>query len=235
MTVYRQQELPGWYGKLPGLGDFAGRRLPEHFVSAWDGWLQRGMAASQEALGAGWLDTFLTAPVWGFLLGARVLEGGPWAGILLPSVDRVGRYFPLTLASAMPGLSLDPAALASVQQWTDRLESAARAGLNPDAGVDVLEAGLQACPVPDLAAGANAGLGAALLRGDAFLRLEGRGGAGLPDLAAGAGAQLAESLFGSYTLWWCRGEDGVSGGFACQGMPSAAVFSRMLQYLPGQT
>ncbi|NMG36015.1 type VI secretion system-associated protein TagF [Azoarcus sp. TTM-91] len=235
MTVQWQQELPGWYGKLPGLGDFAGRRLPDGFVAAWDDWLQRGMAASQEALGASWLESFLTAPVWGFLLGARVLDGGPWAGILLPSVDRVGRYFPLTLAAAMPGLSLEPAVLASVQQWAERLEEAARAGLNPDAGVDVLEAGLQASPVPALPAGASAGLGTALLRGDAFAQLEAGGGAGLPDLAAGTGAQLADTLFGAYTLWWCRGPDGATGGFACQGMPGAAVFARMLQYLPGHS
>ena len=31
--------VPGWFGKLPGLGDFASRRLPDTFVAAWDRWL----------------------------------------------------------------------------------------------------------------------------------------------------------------------------------------------------
>ncbi len=86
-------ESPGIFGKLPWLGDFVTRRLPHSFVEPWDDWLQRGMAATREALGDGWLDSFLTAPVWRFLLPAG--SAGPaMAGVLMPSVDRVGRYFP---------------------------------------------------------------------------------------------------------------------------------------------
>ncbi|MGO8543079.1 TagF domain-containing protein, partial [Rhizobium leguminosarum] len=31
--------LPAWFGKLPGMGDFAHRRLPQDFLAAWDQWL----------------------------------------------------------------------------------------------------------------------------------------------------------------------------------------------------
>ena len=31
-----QTLIPGWYGKIPSLGDFASRRLPQSFVAAWD-------------------------------------------------------------------------------------------------------------------------------------------------------------------------------------------------------
>ena len=30
--------VPGWYGKLPALGDFASRRLEPGWIAGWDGW-----------------------------------------------------------------------------------------------------------------------------------------------------------------------------------------------------
>ena len=54
----------GFYGKLPSEGDFVTRRLPWEFTSVWDDWLQQGMHASRVALGAGWLDLYLSAPIW---------------------------------------------------------------------------------------------------------------------------------------------------------------------------
>ncbi len=50
---------PGWYGKLPMLGDFAHRRLPRGFVDACDDWLSRGIGASRQSLGPAWLDDYL--------------------------------------------------------------------------------------------------------------------------------------------------------------------------------
>lgn len=224
---------PGWYGKLPALGDFAARRLPQSFVAAWDGWLQRGMAYSQEHLGQAWLETFLTAPVWGFVLGERTLEAQTWAGIVLPSVDRVGRYFPLTLCAALPGFSFSGEALVAVESWTHALEDAARGGLDPQATVEDFEARLIACPPPFFPAPQASALGEALVHGETFVRLERPGARGLLDLAGDAAARATDTLFAPYTLWWCCGVDGTAGGFACHGMPSPAVFARMLQYAPG--
>ena len=87
--------LPGWYGKLPGLGDFAARRLDKAMVSVWDGWLQDGLQALRQQ--PGWLDAYLQSPVWCFALGAGVLGPQRWLGVMMPSVDAVGRYFPLAI------------------------------------------------------------------------------------------------------------------------------------------
>lgn len=102
---------PGWYGKLPSLGDFAMRRLPVHFVEAWDGWLVRGLAGWRDA-SPDWPAAYLAAPSWCFVLGPGVMPPAPrasrpgpaWAGVLMPSVDRVGRYFPLTIAGPVQSL-----------------------------------------------------------------------------------------------------------------------------------
>jgi len=91
----------GFYGKLPCRGDFLQRRVPADFVDAWDAWLQQSLLESQQTLQGAWLDTYLAAPVWRFMLAARVCGDGTYAGILVPSVDRVGRYFPLTVIAKL--------------------------------------------------------------------------------------------------------------------------------------
>ena len=88
----------GWYGKIPALGDFASRRLSTEFISTWDSWLQHSMAASRATLGERWLDIYLTSPIWRFALMPETVDASAWAGLLMPSVDKVGRHFPLTFA-----------------------------------------------------------------------------------------------------------------------------------------
>ncbi len=87
--------IVGFYGKLPVVGDFVSRRLPNEFIKPWDGWLQSAIAASREELGDEWLNSYLTSPIWRFLLSPGVCGNKAVAGIMMPSVDRVGRYYPL--------------------------------------------------------------------------------------------------------------------------------------------
>ena len=92
----------GFYGKLPSHGDFLRRRVSDHFVGVWDGWLQECLAASRAELGDRWLDVYLTSPAWRFACAEGVCGAGPVFGVMVPSVDRVGRYFPLTLVAELP-------------------------------------------------------------------------------------------------------------------------------------
>src|SRR3954468_2213067 len=129
----------GFYGKIPSEGDFVSRRLPWEFTSVWDDWLQQGMQASREALGERWLALYLSAPIWRFQVGAGVCGPQGWRGLFFPSVDRVGRYFPLTLAFAdAPFAASPPAQLTLTTDETAWLaaEDAALAGLDPKLPVD---------------------------------------------------------------------------------------------------
>ncbi|MDD1622812.1 MAG: type VI secretion system-associated protein TagF [Methylococcaceae bacterium] len=92
-------QVTGFYGKLPSHGDFLSRRLPRQFIEPWDQWLQGGLAASREQLGKAWLNTFLVSPIWEFALAPGLCGEDAWAGVMMPSVDKVGRYFPLTLVA----------------------------------------------------------------------------------------------------------------------------------------
>jgi type VI secretion system protein ImpM len=92
----------GLYGKLPSHGDFLRRRTSDAFVAALDPWLQECMSASRAALGDRWLDIYLTCPAWRFAGAAGACGPAPVIGLMVPSVDRVGRYFPLTLVAELP-------------------------------------------------------------------------------------------------------------------------------------
>jgi type VI secretion system protein ImpM len=120
----------GLYGKLPSEGDFVTRRLPWEFTSVWDDWLQQGMQASRVALGAGWLELYLSAPIWRFHMAPGVCGPMGWRGLFFASVDRVGRYFPLTLACADAGGPSLASLGADADAWI-AVEDAALAGLSP--------------------------------------------------------------------------------------------------------
>jgi type VI secretion system protein ImpM len=111
--------IVGLYGKLPCRGDFLRRRLPLEFVEPWDSWLQECLTRSRQKLQEHWLDAYLVSPVWRFALAGGVCGEGACAGVLLPSVDLVGRYFPLTLVARWAG-TLSPLMIACGQApWFD--------------------------------------------------------------------------------------------------------------------
>jgi type VI secretion system protein ImpM len=85
----------GLYGKLPMKRDFISVAVPPAFLDLWEPWLQGGVTASRIELGPRWQDIFLRAPIWRFWLGDE-LCGLPAMGSVMPSVDAVGRFFPLT-------------------------------------------------------------------------------------------------------------------------------------------
>ncbi len=92
----------GFYGKLPSHGDFLRRRVSDGFIAAWDEWLQECLAATREALGDNWLNIYLTSPAWRFACAAGALGPKPVVGVMVPSVDRVGRSFHLALVAELP-------------------------------------------------------------------------------------------------------------------------------------
>jgi type VI secretion system protein ImpM len=141
-------EPPGWFGKLAMLGDFAHRRLPPGVVQRCDEWLSQGVARSRQQLGDAWLDAYLNAPVWAFACAPRVIDTAWWFGVLMPSVDAAGRYFPLLVTSDAERPPTDAAALAALSRWYAAAADSALATLQPRATVDGFEAQLAALGSP---------------------------------------------------------------------------------------
>ena len=146
---------PGWHGKLPSLGDFASRRLEAPFLEAWDGWLAAGLLALRERDPGGWLDAYLASPSWRFLLMPGVLPGAAgaqaYAGVLMPSVDRVGRYFPFTIVQPLGDAPVSTQQMRGLWFWLGRLDELAAEALHDDWDVDRLESELARMAGPDLA------------------------------------------------------------------------------------
>lgn len=89
----------GAYGKVPAHGDFLRLDLSAGFIRAWDDWLQRAVVAVRSALGERWAECYYAAPIWRFSLPPGLAGETGMSGVMMPSVDRVGREYPLVLAA----------------------------------------------------------------------------------------------------------------------------------------
>jgi len=103
-TVLRTVSTHGFCGKVPARGDFVSAGLSRRFVDPWHDWMQRMLAGSRAILGECWDEIWLGAPVWRFRLSPGLCGPDAAVGLWMPSVDRVGRYFPLTFAMLAPTL-----------------------------------------------------------------------------------------------------------------------------------
>lgn len=141
----------GLFGKLPAHGDFIYRDLPSHFINAWDAWLQGFVSSSQQQLGSDWLDIYLTSPIWRFAMSDGVIDGQAWVGILLPSVDRVGRYFPFSIVTKAPA-SANPFLILQERTWFEVVEQLALSALSGNLQLDdlVQEINRQRLTLPDV-------------------------------------------------------------------------------------
>ena len=84
----------GFFGKVPAKRDFVSRHIPRSVLQPYENWLHACLAHSQNQMGNEWARYYLVAPIWRFWLGSKIL-GVPCQGVIMSSVDQVGRYFPL--------------------------------------------------------------------------------------------------------------------------------------------
>lgn len=223
-----EPKTPGFYGKFPELGDFVNRRLPRAFLDPWDEWLQGAIATSREQLAGQWLDYYLNAPVWCFVLCSGICGEMPWTGLVMPSVDRVGRYYPLTLAVSLP-LDVNPLYLSvAAQPWYEQSTDILLSALDEQGfSMEQFDARVNSLGNLDQAAGEGAvsggfGFGSAWripLGTDASTRVV------LPGLSH----HLVLQRLGGYSLWWTAGSRHVTPSMLlAAGLPEARDFPPLL-------
>jgi type VI secretion system protein ImpM len=135
----------GFYGKLPARGDFVRAGLPRDFTDPWDDWLRSVIAGSRSLMGEAWLPAFLEAPVWRFNLPPGMCGAQAAIGLMLPSVDRAGRYFPLTFAA----LGQRRIAVEPTEAWLDICDAAGRDALEQDTPPEEITDRLGSPELPD--------------------------------------------------------------------------------------
>jgi type VI secretion system protein ImpM len=138
---------PGWYGKIAALGDFASRRLSSEWISTCDAWLSTVISDARADLGSRWLDVYLSAPLLRFAWTPGVVDERWWFGLLMPSCDSVGRYFPLIVALPDGGPPATLAEATVLERWYADIGRVALATLDDGAdSVDGLERSLVEVP-----------------------------------------------------------------------------------------
>lgn len=214
------------FGKLPSKRDFVAVNAPRQFLTPWENWVQAGLAASREQLGKGWQDAYLNAPIWRFWLG-RDIGGAETVGALMPSVDGIGRYFPLTVFAAAPdGTVLDPPTIDAQDEWFASIESSMLAVLEtaePDAPAE-LAARLPA-PVTRTR-GEPAAPPIHPARGMAVWLAPGDG---VDDIFRDLRQRDRDQLHAGRSYFWTiGGPDYRSQVMACTGLPDAQAFAGLL-------
>jgi type VI secretion system protein ImpM len=215
---------PGYYGKLPARGDFVSRRLGRDFINAWDEWLQQSIVSSREAIGSQWLDVYLTSPIWRFALAAGCCGPNTVAGVLMPSVDKVGRYFPLMVGCELTE-TINLLTLTHSQAWYQAIEDLALAALAPDFRLEELE---QPIPFEIVAAtAANDEIQVALAPG-CHIDVD-------PALWPGELREVQGRAPLGRTRWWTMGSQRVTPCLlVCPGLPRPAAFASLLDGLWGE-
>lgn len=216
----------GFYGKLPGHGDFIYRDLPNHFIEVWDNWLQLFISASQEQIGEGWLDIYLTSPIWRFAFSEGVVDEQAWQGVVLPSVDRVGRYFPFSIVTPLPPGSNPVVEISQQHAWLDNAEQVALQALNQELDLEEILVAINQEPlvVDDLYI-RNAG---AQHHSPLLARLEFEEQSPQVALPQLLDASLRNS-FTSYSAWTTRGSEYVEPClFVSQALPPMTGIAAMM-------
>ncbi|MEW6340670.1 MAG: type VI secretion system-associated protein TagF [Paraburkholderia sp.] len=191
----------GFYGKLPGAGDFVQRQLPSVFVDIWDRHFQRAVETGRRELGAHWSTAWTQGEAWRFVLSPSVCGPSGWCGLIGPATDRLGRGFPMVLAAPCPG---DAGAVLGHGAWFDSLERVYLSARNEGASVEHFAAQVASLARPPADATDLAWVWQGLDWEGEEWQLA------LPDDEA-AGMVLAEAWReasvrrGEWCLWWTRG------------------------------
>jgi type VI secretion system protein ImpM len=209
----------GFYGKLASRGDFVSRGLPQSFIQPWDAWLAAGLQASQQQLGEDWLTAYLVSPLWRFALAADVCGPDAVVGVLMPSIDRVGRYFPLTIAQTLvPDQSL-AALTAEPDAWFEQVETLMLRTLEEGSDFQAFDDSIAVLGVLPTT------------QREPICRVAGLQRTTVND-TQNRHRMLAELACDGASLWWGKGSERIAPGLMrCQGLPDPAEFG---SYLLGQ-
>lgn len=214
----------GIFGKLPQKRDFVAFDIPRSILEPFENWLQSAVAASKNELGRGWQDQYLVAPIWRFW-GGKEIFGVDCTGVIMPSVDQVGRFFPLSVIYYdESGNGLVPPVEAANDQWFADLEGRLLQTLDEESDIEArtLTEGL-AAPVEELENMQNAGLN--FDKGRVWRRDE----MPVSELLANISDADYRAACEGRSFWWTNG--GSNFGpivYSQQGLPDPYFFTSMI-------
>ncbi len=223
----------GYYGKIPVVGDFVKYNLGRAFIEPWDDWLQTAITHSRQQMGESWLQSYLTSPIYRYVLTSGICGEQAWKGVIMPSVDRVGRYFPLTVCAPLNQSENPFICLLEQETWFERAEHIVLSTLEDDLTLEQLQNSLTTLDkildapessLTELPPGNNSSLDLLAIRSE-LPPTEDASNALFPELL---NQVLLQSGF-AYSLWRTEGSDRVAPSLLLsQGFPPGKSVGAML-------
>jgi type VI secretion system protein ImpM len=216
----------GLFGKLPAKRDFISANVSRRFLNVWEPWLQSGLAISKQMLGQVWTEAYNRAPIWRFWLGSNFC-GEATIGAFMPSVDGVGRPFPLAIFAGEGDNSLPPPEIDSNDRWCEAAEEILLHALEDGATLEAIVDKIATMTAPVLQPRAGKAADAQELPDGAILvRNVDRG----ISLAFHEARQFGHRrALASQSFWWTVGGEGFRPlVLSYVGLPSAVRFANML-------
>lgn len=216
----------GYFGKLPTFGDFIHQVLPQDFTNGFHEWLQFSMASARESLGDEFLTYYLNCPSWKFIMSPGVCGMQAVAGVTIPSVDKVGRYFNFTLATVLPAGSNPISYVLANREGFKSMELLA---------LDILESDYSAHEVEVKVREAAQQFNRKEQFADKvetnpdFLQVTIDRPLPFADQASSLLNHLVQEKLGGFSAWW-YGQEGqtLSNMVVCRGMPAEEVYLQLL-------
>lgn len=217
----------GMFGKLAAKRDFIAQYAPRAFLDVWEPWMQSSMSASRQTLRASWQEAYLTAPIWRYWLGPEIC-GAAVLGAFMPSLDGVGRHYPLTVfASTGPDAQIPPPDIDVQDGWFAAAEAFLLATLDRDASFEQISGTLEQFPPPTAPADTAIPAGFVVLADGAL---------GAPAVGSGFEGLFSDlrranfaSAYAAASFWWTvGGHDCPPLALSCRRMPDPFVFATML-------
>jgi type VI secretion system protein ImpM len=215
------------YGKLPTKRDFIALGASRDFLDAWEPWLQSGVSASQATLGEQWQKVFLRAPIWRFWLGAD-LCGVSTVGAFMPSLDKVGRYFPLTLfAGADRGSAIPPPEIDAQDAWFKTAEDFLISTLDHETTFEAAAQNLGQLAMPLQTEALNKSTAGLFTEGAATVAIQ--KDEPFTELFGSLRQADHDKIYSGMSCWWTvGGEDFSPMAFCVKRMPDPFLFATML-------
>lgn len=210
----------GYFGKLPMRGDFIQRNMSAEFVHTWDNWLQSVISASHHNLGHQWLDFYLISPIWRYLIPQQ--SETYQLGVMLPSVDKVGRYFPFTISTNITPETDASRIISKNRNWFDMAENIALQALGESIGYDQLNSMSDELDVqnnnPEIFRGSRVSFRIPV---DQLSSLDNA-------LEESRQYKPSKPEF-NLSYWWNEGNNEMTGNLiCCEGMPDDNIYTAML-------
>ncbi|OLP42538.1 type VI secretion system-associated protein TagF [Rhizobium oryziradicis] len=142
------QDRIGFFGKLPSHGDFISEGLERDTITVLDAWIRGGLHACEQEFGAHWPKIFAASPPWRFIVEKGVWGDATYAGVMLPSKDRVGRSFPLLIVAQLHEFAYHPRTLYLDHTWFMAAEGLAETSLTRDFDIGHFTASLKRMRLP---------------------------------------------------------------------------------------